>query len=110
LRLDKVATRLISDVEAGLQGDVPDGTIVVFTVTAPIRLASKTADALEGKIRELLARRAKKVEVEQKINGNGVRVRVIRTGSLRAPTVLGFVHNPEPGAAEALLDAVSVQR
>ena len=50
LRFDKVATRLIERLQATLGEIVPDGMTVLLTITAPIRLPSKTAAALEGKI------------------------------------------------------------
>lgn len=103
LRFDKVARRFVSDLQTALRHAVPDGTTVTFTITAPIRLASKTAVVLEEQIRVLLARRAKQAESEQTIHGNAIRVRVVRTGSTQAPKVVGFVHNPDPGAADALL-------
>lgn len=104
LRFDKVARRFVSDLQTALRDAVPDGTTVTFTITAPIRLASKTVAALEARIRALLPRRARQVDSEETIHGNAIRVRVVRTGSTRAPKVVGFVHNPDPGAADALLD------
>src|SRR5881396_2477929 len=47
LRFDKVATRLIERLQATLGKTVPDGMTVLLTITAPIRLPSKTAAALE---------------------------------------------------------------
>ncbi len=104
LRFDKVARRFVSDLQAALRDAVPDGTIVTFTITAPIRLASKTAVVLEEQIRALLARRAKLAQSEQMIHGNQIQVRVVRTGSTRAEKIVGYVHNPDPGVADVLLD------
>jgi hypothetical protein len=56
LRFDKVATRLIERLQATLGETVPDGMTVLLTITAPIRLASKTAASLEDKIQTLLGR------------------------------------------------------
>lgn len=105
LRFDKVARRFVFDLQAALSDAVPDGTTVTFTITAPIRLASKTAAVLEEHIRALLARRTKQAESEQTIHGNSIRVRVVRSVETQAAKVVGFVHNPDPGAAEALLNA-----
>src|SRR5215467_14055812 len=58
LRFDKVVTRLMERLQAAVREIVPDGTTVLLTVTAPIRLASKTAAALEDKIQNLLKRRS----------------------------------------------------
>jgi hypothetical protein len=49
LRFDKVATRLIERLQATCGETVPDGMTVLLTITAPIRLPSKTAASLEDK-------------------------------------------------------------
>ena len=103
LRFDRVAKRLIADVQTELRDDVPKGTTVIFACTAPIRLASKTAAALEAAIRTLLTSRAKQPELAKTINGNRIRIRIVRAA--HQPNVVGFVHNPDPGAATALLDS-----
>jgi hypothetical protein len=105
LRFDKVARRLVEDLQAALRHDVPAGTTVIFTCTAPIRLASKTGAALEEHIHAMLA--TKQTELKKTINGNRIRVRIVRTA--RTPNVIGFVHNPDPGAAEALLSLESAR-
>jgi hypothetical protein len=106
LRFDKVARRLVADLQEALRDDVPGGSTVVFTCTAPIRLASKTAATLEAEIRALLASHSN--ELAKTINGNKVRVRILREA--HTPNVVGFVHNPDPGAAEALLSLESLQK
>lgn len=58
LRFDKVATRLIEGLRATLAETVPDGMTVLLTITAPIRLPSKTAASLEDRMRDLLRRRS----------------------------------------------------
>jgi hypothetical protein len=94
LRFDKVALRFIKDVQAALHEVVPDGKTLVFTITAPIRLASKTADALEVTIRAALAHRTARIDLEETINGNRIRVRLAKSVSNGA-NVIGFVHNPD---------------
>ena len=95
LRFDKVATRLLERLRASLGEGAPDGTCVLLTITAPIRLPSKTAAALEERIRALVARRASGRTQKATIHGNRVQIRVSRDGSGRAPTLIGFVHNPD---------------
>jgi hypothetical protein len=95
LRFDRVALRLVQDLQTGLSELVPDGEAVVLTVTAPIRLPSKTAAALESKIRDCLARRSAPVEVKDTIHGNQIRVRLVKCVSRRMSKVIGFVHNPD---------------
>lgn len=95
LRFDKVVVRLVGRLRAGLGDAVPNGLMVVVTVTAPIRLPAKTVDALEQKIRLLLARRPHRTAERGRIHGNGVRIQLEKTYSTHAPKVLGFVHNPD---------------
>jgi hypothetical protein len=102
LRFDKVAIRLVERVRDAVRQSVPDGKMVVFTVTAPIRLPSKTAAALEEQIKDALTRRSARIEFEDRIHGNDVRVWVVTTKS-RTQKVLGYVHNPDVDP-ERLLD------
>jgi hypothetical protein len=68
---------------------------LIVTITAPIRLASKTAAAVEDKIRVGLARWSAKLEVKDTIHGNRIRVRLVKVVPKRASKVIGFVHNPD---------------
>jgi len=95
LRFDKVATWIIKHLQAALIETVPDGITVLLTITAPIRLPSKTAAALEDKIRTLIGRGSAGRDVSETINGNRVRILCLPNETVRAPKVIGFVHNPE---------------
>ena len=95
LRFDKVATRLIERLRAALGETVPDGMTVLLTITAPIRLPSKTAAALEDKIQTLLGRGSPGRDEKDTIHGNRVQIRLLRDESERAPKMIGFVHNFE---------------
>ena len=112
LRFDRVALGLVRRLRAGLSEVVPDGEAVVLTVTAPIRLPAKTAAALESRIRDGLAGRPTRVEIEETICGNQVRARLVRGVSKRSSKVIGFVHNPDSdpdlllGLTQALLQSI----
>jgi len=95
LRFDKVVTMLMGRLQAGLAEVVPHGMTVVLTVTAPIRLAAKTATALEDKIRALIAHGAAGQDSKDSIHANQIRIRLLRHESAAAPKMIGFVHNPE---------------
>ena len=95
LRFDKVATRLMERLEAALGESVPDGMTVLLTITAPIRLPSKTAAALEDKIQTLLGRGLRGRDEKDTIQGNRVHIRLLRDESERAPKMIGFVHNSD---------------
>jgi len=95
LRFDKVALGLVGRLQAALHDSVPDGNTVIVTITAPIRLPSKTAATLEDRIRSCLARRSASVAFKDTIHGNQFQVRLVRSGSRRASKVVGLVHNPD---------------
>ena len=85
LRFDKVATRIITRMQATLGKTVPDGMTVLLTITAPIRLPSKTAAALEGKVQTLIGRGWPRRDEKDTIHGNRVQIRLLRDESGRAP-------------------------
>src|SRR5208282_6240305 len=94
LRFDKVATRLIERLQATLgETRQPTGMTVLLTITAPIRLPSKTAASLEDKIQTLLGRGSPGRDEKATIHGNRVQIRLLRDESERAPKIIGFVHN-----------------
>ena len=93
--VDKVATRLIERLQATLGETVPDGTTVLLTITAPIRMPSKTAASLEDKIQTLLGRGSPSRDEKDAIHGNRVQIRLLRDESDRAPKMIGFVHNSD---------------
>ena len=100
LRFDRVALRLVKELQAALSGIVPDGEAVVVTITAPIRLPAKTAAALAGKVRDRLAhrsawQRSAWMKFEDTIHGNRIRVRRVTGVSVQTSRVIGFVHNPD---------------
>jgi hypothetical protein len=95
LRFDKVAVRVVEHLRFTLSEAVPEGVTVLVTITAPIRLASKTAVALEDKIRVLLARRAERIEEKDTIHGNHIRIRLEKAATRPVAKVIGFVHNSD---------------
>ncbi|HTC55049.1 MAG TPA: hypothetical protein VK706_01450 [Candidatus Sulfotelmatobacter sp.] len=115
LRFDKVVARLIARLQANLGKSVPDGTKVLLTITAPIRLPSKTAASLEDKIQTLLARRSPFRDEKDNIHGNHVHIRLLRDESERPPKLIGFVHNagsdplPLLNMTREWLDLISAQ-
>jgi hypothetical protein len=78
LRFDRVALRFVRDVQLALHEIVPDGKTLVFTITAPIRLATKSAAALEDKVRRSLTPGAARMDLRETINANRIRVRLAK--------------------------------
>jgi hypothetical protein len=66
------------------------------SVTAPIRLASKTGAVLESMIRDALLRRPAKGAIKDTIHANRIQVRIVSGIPGPMPRVIGFVHNPDP--------------
>lgn len=95
LRFDKVATRVIQRLQASLDDTVPDGMTVLLAISAPIRLPSKTAAALEDKIGTLLGRGSLGRDAKDTIHGNRVHIRLVSDESDRAPKLIGFVHSSD---------------
>ncbi len=95
LRFDKVATRLMERLRATAGETVPDGMTVLLTITAPIRLPSKTAVSLEDRIKTLLGRRRSGQNGIDTIHGNRIRIRLVSDESERAPKLIGFVHSSD---------------
>lgn len=95
LRFDKGVTRLLERLRVALGETVPDGTTVLLTVTAPIRLPAKTAAVLEDKIKTLLGRGSPGRDEKDTIHGNRIQIRLLRGYSERAPKMIGFVHNSD---------------
>jgi hypothetical protein len=86
---------VIERLQTTLGETVPDGMTVLLAITAPIRLASKTAASLEDKIQTLLRRGSRSGDEKDTIHGNRVRVRLLRGEPERAPKMIGFVHNSD---------------
>jgi hypothetical protein len=101
LRFDKVALRLIDSLRSALAQIVPNDQTIVFTLTAPIRLPSRTAAAIEGLVRDGLPDK----EVRRTIHNNQVRLRRVAGVAPEMPRVIGFVHNPESDAGLILAEA-----
>lgn len=95
LRFDKVVTRLMEHLRATLGETVPNDKTVAVTVTAPIRLASKTGAALEERIQSFIGRESERRDEKHTIHGNRVRIRILNNGSGQAPKLIGFVHNSD---------------
>lgn len=98
LRRDAVVRRLIADVQSSLRDAIPIDVVVLFTVTAPIRLPARTAEAIDDLARSCLARHrrsgAQRTSARRVLHGNAVCIRVVGRG-LPGPSALGFVHNAD---------------
>ncbi|MGD0141927.1 MAG: hypothetical protein ABSC92_02085 [Rhizomicrobium sp.] len=95
LRFDKVVTRVTTRLQAALRDSIPDGTTVIVTIAAPILNPSKTAEAIEDKIRMCLARRSAEKQYKEVVHGNRIRIGLVKSRSGQVSKVIGLVHNPD---------------
>lgn len=93
LRFDRVVIRLINDLHEFADRALPNGTTVLVTMTAPIRLPAKTAAELCSRINPMVVGVTSARDKHATINGNNARIRVLRHSNKRAPKLLGAVHN-----------------
>jgi hypothetical protein len=91
LRFDRVAQRLVRDLQAILAGVTTETTTLVVTVAAPIRLPARTVRELGVRLRSPGVR-----TFDETVCGNRVRARIVRRGLKEGPRVIVFIHNPEP--------------
>jgi hypothetical protein len=96
LRFDRGALGLVDRLQTALCGSVPEGKTVVVTVTAPIRMRSRTAAALQEKIRTFVTARTAPARFTATIHGNQIQVHLLKGGTSQLTKLIGFVHNPDP--------------
>ena len=95
LRFDRVVVRVLGDLRAFADGSVPEGSAVVVTISAPLRLPAKTVDAIKA----LLSPGGDHSDL---VHGNQVSLRWVRTAAGQRPKLVGFVHNPSTNSGELL--------
>ncbi|MGA0601376.1 hypothetical protein ACO2Q3_11800 [Caulobacter sp. KR2-114] len=100
LRFDRVVLRVLGALRADAEAAAPRGHAVLLTMTAPIRQPADTALALRPAIAALAA--AGDGEQALTVNGNAVRLRGVEGVGRAAPTLVGFVHNPQSDPARLL--------
>ncbi|HWE46744.1 MAG TPA: hypothetical protein VG407_12025 [Caulobacteraceae bacterium] len=103
LRFDRVVVELTGRLKAALEDVVPDGRSLIVTCTAPIRQSGKTAVETVEIARALIARSHGAAETGAEVQGNAVRLRLVKTGASGAAKIIAFVHNCET-PAELVLD------
>jgi hypothetical protein len=95
LRFDKVATRLAEDLHATLEAAIPARSVVLITITAPIRTPAKTATLLQEKIIARLNGRPTSRDAKLTVCGNAVRIRVLTGMGSHLPRLICLVHNAD---------------
>jgi hypothetical protein len=102
LRFDRVVVRVLGDLRAFADVAVPEGLAIALTLSAPIRLPAKTAEALREKIAALLSSEERPGDQGTEVQGNQVSLRLVQRPASRRPKLVGLVHNPSTNAVELL--------
>jgi hypothetical protein len=108
LRVDRVAQRVLHDLESKLNPQLNDGRTIILTLGAPIRVASKLVATLTETLVSYLASGAAEVDVSKRMLGNRVRFRVMKASARWTPQLIGFVFSgdPSPGLLASTLGAL----
>lgn len=96
LREDKVARRVLSDIENALRAYMPDGQTLVFTLGAPIKVPKLLVTTLTNTVLAYLASGAAEADEHETILGNRVRFRLLSNTSKWKTRVIGFVFSGDP--------------
>ena len=104
LRFDKVVQRIFSDLRISLESLIPEGKVVLVTVTAPIRVPAQTAAMISDLIAEKILQGKPFANNDSIILGNRVRIRIISVPGGFKQKVLGLVHNSDVNIQKLLND------
>jgi hypothetical protein len=107
LRFDRVVLRVAADLDAHGSMVVPDGAMILVTLTAPIVRAAATVEALKEKIDRLIARGARR-DVTAQVQGNLVRLRLRSPAPRLGSKLVLLVHNRDIDAKVLLDDACAL--
>jgi hypothetical protein len=99
LRFDRVVVGVLGRLRAALAERVPRGATAVVTITAPMRLASRTAATLEEMIGRPVRARSARQPLRKTVHGNQIRIQIMRSSGTSTSPLAGFVHNrdSDPG-------------
>lgn len=96
LRFDKVAVRLLNNIRNAINKDIPDRTIVLLAITAPIKLPSKAEIEICKKKNELLTTDKQQIGQKHTVFQNNIFIRTIEISTnKKVERFIGFVHNPK---------------
>ncbi len=103
LRFDRVVVRLLGNLRFFVEQTNSNQKIILMTISAPIKLATKTEKELKSKIKYLLNRKDHDQDLSISIFQNEVRLRIIEFTLNKSHKFVGLVHNPRTDP-ELLLD------
>lgn len=103
LRFDRVVVRLLGNLRFFVEQANANQKIILMTISAPIKLATKTEKELKSKIKDLLNRKDHDQDLSFSIFQNEVRLRIMEFQLNKSHKFVGLVHNPRTDP-ELLLD------
>jgi hypothetical protein len=111
LREDKVAQRVLRNLENTLHAHVPAGKSVVLTLGAPIKVSKKLVVALTDLLVTYLESGLEEVDEKRTLLGNRVRFRVVTPKPKWPAKVIGFVFtgDPAPGVLANAIGSLHAQ-
>jgi hypothetical protein len=95
LRFDKVVVRILGNIRNAIEQEVPKESVIIVTISAPIKLPAKTEHELIEKIRNIVSTGKKKRDTSLTIFENEVRIRLIKSSSKKSINFIGLVHNKD---------------
>ncbi len=108
LREDRVALRVLRDIEHAISAHVPHGRLLILTLGAPIKVPAQLVAALTRALETYLKRGIAEVDERRTILGNRVRFRVVNDRLKWKAKVVGFVFtgDPVPGVIASSMAAL----
>jgi hypothetical protein len=95
LRFDKVVVRILGNIRNAIEQEVPKESVIIVTISAPIKLPAKTEHELIEKIRSVVSKGKKERDTSLTIFENEVRIRFLKYSSKQNINFIGLVHNKD---------------
>jgi molybdenum cofactor biosynthesis enzyme len=95
LRFDKVAIRLLQNIRTAIENEVPKGSVVIITITAPIKIPAKTEKEIIGEVKDILVKGKNYMDTSFTVFENKVRIRYMKSPSKQGVNFVGLVHNKD---------------
>jgi hypothetical protein len=111
LREDRVAQRVLRDIEAAMRPRVPAGKSIILTLGAPIKVPNQLVAVLTNLLAAYLETGTEAADVKKILLGNRVRFRVVKSRSKWNAKVIGcvFTGDPSPGVLANVLESLHAE-
>jgi hypothetical protein len=103
LRFDRVVVAVMSNLRSFAASVAPKDVTVLVAIAAPILMPAKTMEDLQQQIGEMLSGPRPAGDRTATLRGNDTQLRLVAFAPVKAPRLIGFVHN-RGSMPEALFD------